>query len=310
MSVVRFNCAAQDAKGAHQGASTIRNSHTVPASSIYTPLRRLRRSAGFLGMTYLGVCFGLPYLLPSPWTATDLSSRTINRAAGSIILCGVTWAFSNLYEGDTARPELIDVPSQLRKFGQGVGIGVGAFGSMVIVAHAFEWVSFVGWGPQQASWKEIGANMWLLSLYHLATAISEELVFRGYSLNMLRQALGLPVAIAILSTLSTLAHAKTPYRALGMSAAALEYTMLSLAGGSLWMPIGCHFAWNYAQTGLLGPNDGPPSLLPLNTHGPKLWLGRPGYPEPGLLPTLVSLVVAAGAATMWWHKSRPNRHRN
>jgi membrane protease YdiL (CAAX protease family) len=279
--------------------------YIVPGVSIDAlTLRRLRRSPGLLGTAYLGVCLGLPYAIPSPWTANDLPSRAANRTAGAVALCIVSWMFSTLYDGDRARPQTRDLSSNLRKFAQGVGFGIGAFASMVVVAYGFGWVSFVGWGSHHASRKELGTSMSLLALYHLAAATSEELVFRGYSLKMLRQALGLPAAMIILVTLSTLAHARTPHRALGMSAAALEYTMLRLASGSLWTTIGCHFAWNYAQTGLLGPTDGPPSLLPMHNQGPRLWLGRPGYPEPGLLPTIASLSIAAAAAALWWRARR------
>jgi hypothetical protein len=83
---------------------------------------------------------------------------------------------------------------------------------------------------------------------------------------------------------------------LGQAALGTALLMLRLRSGSIWAPLGYHWAWNLLQTACFGPAGGPPSLRPLLVDGPVLWVGRPGSPEPGLLSTLVQVGVALGVA--------------
>ncbi len=138
------------------------------------------------------------------------------------------------------------------------------------------------------------------STKHLAVAGAEELVFRGYGFHTLQQAVGTPLASGMLTSLFTLAHGTATQSLLGQGALGLALVGLRLTGGSLWLPFGYHFAWNYAQTAVLGPPEWP-SLQGLNVQGPYQWMGRPGHPEPGGLTIVVNLLIAAGAAVMWWH---------
>ncbi len=189
---------------------------------------------------------------------------------------------------------------RLYECGIGIGLGVATFGGLVLVARHFGWVSFPRWGWQQASIAEVATTLKTLGVYYLAVGITEELIFRGYALQMLQPAVGLPIAATLLTVLFALAHGSESLSLIGQSASGALLMVLRLTSGSLWLPIGCHFGVSYAQTALMGPPDGPPSLLPMQNHGPKLWLGRPGYPEPGLLTALAYLVATAGVVLVWW----------
>ena len=51
------------------------------------------------------------------------------------------------------------------------------------------------------------------------------------------------------------------------------------------------------QTTVFGVSESAPSIRPLQVHGLARWMGQPGQPEPGLLSTLVHLVIAL---LVWW----------
>ena len=51
-----------------------------------------------------------------------------------------------------------------------------------------------------------------------------------------------------------------------------------------------------------------PSIRPLQVQGPQRWMGRPGAPEPGLLSTLVHLVIAL-LLWLWMRRSRTGSRR-
>jgi membrane protease YdiL (CAAX protease family) len=137
------------------------------------------------------------------------------------------------------------------------------------------------------------------AITHAAFAWNEELVFRGYGYDVVRAAIG-PVAASIV--LTALFAAYHPWRVqvlLGEAALGLVLLALRVKSGDIWLPLGYHWAWNVIQTAILGPADGPPSLLPLRVTGPYSWMGRPGYPEPGLLMAGVNLLIAMAIAVSW-----------
>jgi hypothetical protein len=135
----------------------------------------------------------------------------------------------------------------------------------------------------------------------------EEMVFRGYGLDTLREALGLAGAFVVSIPLFALYHGMGWRRLLGLSAAGLLLALLRLRTGSLWFGAGFHFAWNLVQEGVFGPADRAPSLRPLAVHGPGVWVGRPGYPEPGWLQIIWTLVMALIAGASLWRSRTPRR---
>ena len=269
---------------------------------LWTALGAFLRPQLLLGAAYIGTCGVLPSIVPMPFTGADVLSRAVNRTYATAVVFSVTWSFSCVNNDNYFDWHYNDLHLVLRQCMVGMSIGACAFGTVALVAHTLGWVSFIGLGWQQARIGQVATTVFALALHHLSVASSEELIFRGYALNLLRSAMGLPVASTTLIALFALAHGfePEPQRLIGMATGGLMYTMLLLASGSIWTSIGCHFAWNYMQTALLGPAQGQPSLLPMLNHGPELWLGKPGYPEPGLLSIIVNLAVAGSAAGVWW----------
>ena len=266
-------------------------------------MRQLRRSPGFRSIAYLGICFGLPYVVPSPWKGSDIGSQAANSIAGAGVLGTITWLFSRLGNENTVQQTRNDLRDRLEQCAVGISLGSTAFGIVIVIARSCDWVTFTGWGWEQTSVQNLARTMTLLALKHLAVAGAEELVFRGYGLQTLQQAVGTPLASGMLTSLFTLAHGTATQSLLGQGALGLVLVGLRLTGGSLWLPFGYHFAWNYAQTAVLGPPEWP-SLQGLSVQGPYQWMGRPGHPEPGGLTAIVNLLIAVGASAMWWHRMK------
>jgi membrane protease YdiL (CAAX protease family) len=139
---------------------------------------------------------------------------------------------------------------------------------------------------------EVVRSVALLGVGHLAVAWNEEMVFRGYGFETVREALGQSKAVAVLIPGFALYHGLDPQQILGMLAGGTTLMLLRLHTDGLWLPVGYHWAWNVLQTAVFGAPGSAPSLRPLLVQGPERWMGRPGAPEPGLLSTLVHLVMA------------------
>ena len=175
---------------------------------------------------------------------------------------------------------------------QGVGLGTAAFLVWLGIAKAKKWASAPAWGWEQASVNEVVRSAALLGVGHLAVAWNEEMVFRGYGFETVREALGQGKAIAILIPGFALYHGVDRRRLLGMLAGGTTLMLLRLHTNALWMPVGYHWAWNTFQTAVFGVSGTAPSIRPLQVQDPERWMGRPGEPEPGLLSTLVHLAMA------------------
>ncbi len=112
--------------------------------------------------------------------------------------------------------------------------------------------------------------------------------------------------MAVLIPGFALYHGLDPQQVLGMLAGGTTLMLLRLHSDALWLPLGYHWAWNVLQTAIFGAPGSAPSIRPLQVHGPERWMGRPGAPEPGLLSTLVHLVIAL-LLWLWMRRSGMQR---
>ena len=184
-----------------------------------------------------------------------------------------------------------------RAFARGAGLGLGmamlAIGVSVVAGGAH--LRFVA--LQAASLGAAGSV--LLGL--LCAALSEELLFRGYPLRRLSEALGPATATLLLSGGFAASHLGNPNATpLGVVNIALAGLLLSLAffsPGGMALAWGAHFAWNAAIGELFdAPVSGYSLAAPamFYTPGPHAWLdgGRFG-PEGGVVATIALLAGTA-----------------
>lgn len=135
----------------------------------------------------------------------------------------------------------------------------------------------------------------------LLAAAGEEMLFRGYGFQRLVAAAGPAVGVAGLSLLFGLVHRNNPaVTPLGLINTMLVGILLALAylrTRSLWLPIGLHWGWNFAEATLGFPISGiriQGMPLVADPLGHALITGGDYGPEGSVLATVVILAGTAG----------------
>ncbi|MBW8483935.1 CPBP family intramembrane glutamic endopeptidase [Actinomadura parmotrematis] len=144
-----------------------------------------------------------------------------------------------------------------------------------------------------------------------AAAVTEEVMVRGVLFRIVEERTGTWVALVLTALLFGLMHLPNPgadlwsalaiaIEAGGMLAAAYVATR------NLWVPIGLHFAWNFAGGGIFGTTvsgkDAPDGLLNSTTSGPTLLGGGEFGPEASLYA--VGFGAALMVAFLWLARRR------
>lgn len=134
-------------------------------------------------------------------------------------------------------------------------------------------------------------------------AIMEELLFRGFIFRVVRNVAGTWVAMAVSAAIFGALHAANPGATLFSSVAiALEAGVLLAvayaATESLWLPIGIHAGWNYAEgtifgTAVSGGALKTPTFLHGSLTGTPLVTGGAFGPEASIIAIPVCLAAAA-----------------
>jgi hypothetical protein len=144
----------------------------------------------------------------------------------------------------------------------------------------------------------------LALLMAIGSGTIEEIVFRGVVFRLLEERAGTSLALAVSSLLFGLGHLVNPNAtALGAAAIVVEGGLMLAAAylltRRLWLPIGVHAGWNFAQAGIFGvPTSGKRTtgLLEGELVGPE-WLAGGRF---GAEASIVAVVVcgALGAVLL------------
>jgi membrane protease YdiL (CAAX protease family) len=171
----------------------------------------------------------------------------------------------------------------------GILIAAGMLGILIAGCYAFGYVR-MHWTGNQVSPGVLLATFSLL----LLAALNEELVFRGFPLQVLIDGMGEWPAMIAMSMLFGALHLNNPNASvLGTANTIVAGILLSLAyvkTRSLWMPYGIHAGWNVGLGFVFGfPLSGIDiaSLWTTGTAGSDTILGGSYGPEGGLLVTFV-----------------------
>jgi uncharacterized protein len=181
----------------------------------------------------------------------------------------------------------------LRELVVGAALGPLLFALVLAIEVAAGWAS-VRPGAIAADGLLFGA------LTFTGVAVSEELLARGFLLQLLSRAWNPTVGVAASSVLFAGLHGfnpnASPLALLDLVAAGLLLAWGYLATGRLWLPIALHWSWNFAQGPLFGfPVSGlqSPAVLAVDATGAD-WLTGGGFgPEAGLVGLLAEVVGAA-----------------
>ncbi len=185
-----------------------------------------------------------------------------------------------------------------RGLAAGVAAGAALFALVYMIVWALGAVAFRGPGGLSGLGHALAVA--------IASAVGEEIVFRGVVFRRLEDTLGTTIALIISAAAFGLLHGFNPGASwISTLAIALESgALLGLAYAatrSLWLPIGLHFGWNFTEGGVFGAavSGGQYSgLIVAPLSGPSWLTGGAFGPEASLAALVVSL--GASAALAWY----------
>ena len=180
----------------------------------------------------------------------------------------------------------------------GIGAGLGIFSVAVAIAAALGVYHVRGEGDLSG----------LLAAFigpTLFAAISEEMLFRGILFRWLEEWGGSWIALLVTSALFGCSHLLNPH-ATAIAALGIAFEAGVMLGAaymltrSLWLPMGLHAAWNFAQGEIYDiPVSGTPvhGMLNASLNGPPLLTGN-GF---GLEASIIAIVIATlfGLWLLW-----------
>ena len=220
---------------------------------------------------------------------------------GSILISAtlVAWACGALLEELPFRA-LGCTPHRgwLRNFGFGSALGAATLFLAALFLTATRGIHF---RFDVAGERAIGETLALSALLFVFAAAAEEILFRGYLLQTLTRAELAWLGVLLTSVPFAAVHLNNPHAVPGFTFVNTALAGVWLAAAylrtrSLWLPLGLHWAWNWAQASLLGlPVSGieriaPAPLLQAINAGPD-WLTGGAYGiEGGAACTLALLI--------------------
>lgn len=177
------------------------------------------------------------------------------------------------------------------------------FALVFLAQWGLGWLEIEGWGWADGSlgltvlWVVLGLAAFI------AVGFYEELLFRGYYLQNLRDGTSVALALFLSSSIFGLAHSgnfsASIASTLGIFGAGYFLAYGWLRTRALWLPIGLHIGWNFFQGPVFGfavSGSPTPSIVVHTIEGPELLTGGDFGPEAGLI---VFPLIALGSALIW-----------
>ena len=229
-----------------------------------------------------------------------------------VFLLGVTWICLRLRRQGLADVGLRFDATWSRQLLAGITIGgveMLAVAALILLAGGVRFEL----DPARAL-ATLGHGAWLFAW----AAVIEELLFRGFVFQRLVDGLGALPAMLLMAALFALAHWDNPgmedgTRVVAALDVALAGFMLGLAWlrtGSLALPLGIHFGWNWTQGSLLGFDVSglaqPGWLHPQLLDKPQWLSGGAFGPEASVFSVAVDVLVIA-LLWRWKGSSRASR---
>ena len=171
--------------------------------------------------------------------------------------------------------------------GLGFGIGIAYF---ILVTGFMALVGGYRVGSVSWDWNALARNLFMF----LVVAVGEEVLFRGIVFRMIDDQWGTAVSLIASALIFGFVHIGNDNATVWSSLAiAIEAGLLLAAAykwsGTLWLPIGIHWSWNYFQGPVFGfavSGNGTPSLISPVIQGSD-WLTGGSFGAEASIPALV-----------------------
>lgn len=270
------------------------------------------RAVLFLGPAWLlaNVLESAVFRLAGP-RASFVTTLTISRGLIAAVLLFLSWMYLTVLDQRGTRTlGLWFYPGWSREVWKGAAIGAALIALTVAALVAGRGIVYNG-----ASASALGAIFFLLRLcaLFLAGAAMEEVLFRGYGFQRLVESLGRVGGVALMAVLFGAVHlgngSATALSAINTALAGVLLSVAYLRTRALWLPIGLHWAWNFAQGGVFSlPVSGIEFAKPLLRAAPvgPAWFSGGSYgPEGGVAVTLAGVAGILWLARTRWVSSSP-----
>ena len=258
----------------------------MASQAVYHPVSKALQQLGFTGQ----------WLAPLPVIAVLL----------------VTWICTRLRREPLASVGLAVNGRWLLQVLLGAAIG----GVMMLVIG--EWIYAAGGVSFAMNPARSGGALAVAAWTFVWVALLEELLFRGFVFQRLIDGTGRRLALLLMAVMFAVAHWGNPgmegptqfWAMLDTALGALLLGFAYLRTGSLALPIGLHFGWNWAQGALLGfdvSGFGQTGwLIPQLLDKPQWLTGGSFGPEASIFSVLVD---ATAVLLIWrWRGTAPQRH--
>lgn len=183
---------------------------------------------------------------------------------------------------------------------------------MIALVFALEssmgWVSWEGWAWNGLTTAQVVVGLAGGLAMFVIVGLTEETLSRGYHLQNLAEAIGLPRAWVLSSAIFAALHALNPgfglQAGVGLLLAGLFLATGWVRTGRLWLSIGLHIGWNFFEGTVFGFTVSGLDLFRLMRHrieGPEWATGGGFGPEAGavVLPGLL-----LGSGLVWLYTRR------
>ena len=226
--------------------------------------------------------------------AGDVSSidgvKWIIAMAVSAVMIALYAVFVQWFEKHPAR----DIPRAklVGDTAKGLAVGAGFMAAVVLVMTAFGLYRITGAGTDRPL---AIISAFFLFLY---VGVGEEILFRGVLFRWIDEKWGFVAALTVSALLFGAMHYGQPGATWWSSLAiAIEAGLLLGAAykysGTLWLPVGIHWAWNFVQGNVFGfqvsGGDAGKSLLQATVNGPDCLTGGAFGAEASIITVILGL---------------------
>jgi len=245
----------------------------------------------------VGFEWGIHFFIPDAPSPLHTPLRMAANLVGPVLALGTYRMLVRLFEGREAAE--LGVRQGVVPFLTGISLGAALIGATYLVLWSLGIARFeAGDGLDQV----------LTGLIvFFCVGVSEELLMRAVVFRLLEEAGGTTLAILISSMLFGLAHVFNPDATLvstvqiGLEAGILLALAFALTR-NLWLAVGIHMGWNYAQGSIFGGavsgGAAPHSLVKSTLSGPEYLTGGAFGLEASVVALGICLIAAAGLAVL------------
>ena len=244
--------------------------------------------------------------LPLQWAVDHLPAGNHGlQLAGVLTACSAAVACYVLavWLGEGRAPCELGLAPAVRELVAGSVVGLSMMGllmGVMAVTNLYE----VTWSGSTPAWTGAGLAV--------QAAVTEELWVRALLLRLVWRVVGPVPAFAVVAVVFAALHlanpGATPLAAATVAVAGLMFSAMYALTGRLWLPIGLHFAWNFAQGYLFGAavsggDLGGSVAVSTARAGSASWLTGGAFgPEASVFALVLVSVVTASA--LWLVASR------